>query len=171
MAQRRDFSDWTVADVERRNAAIAARQGKPHTPPDHPPEMRMEQEQPRSKYRNVKVVVDGERFDSKREAQYWAELKLREKAGEIVNLQRQVKFDLCCRGDFDEHGKYLGDKLIAHYIADFVFHEVMLDAPHHSELSRRVQDVKGGKATRTALYRLKKKWLELQSGIIVEEID
>ena len=162
MAQRRDFSEWTVADVERRNAAIAASQGKPHSPQDHPPEMRMEQEPPRSKYHNVKVVVDGERFDSKREAQYWQELKLREKAGEITNLRRQVAFELLSPSA-DRGFIFV---VVAQYVADFVFDQT----DPEGQLHQHVQDVKGGKATRTALYQLKKKWLYLQSGIEIEEI-
>jgi hypothetical protein len=42
-----------------------------------------------SKYRNVPVTVDGIRFASKREAAYYCELKLREKAGEVSGLSLQ----------------------------------------------------------------------------------
>ncbi len=42
-----------------------------------------------SKYRNVKTVVDGIRFDSKKEARRYQELKLLEKAGEISHLELQ----------------------------------------------------------------------------------
>ena len=47
---------------------------------------------PVSKYRNVKVKIDGLTFDSKHEAQHYAELKLREKAGEITQLQIKAPF-------------------------------------------------------------------------------
>ena len=109
-----------------------------------------------SKYRNVRVVVDGEKFDSKREAAYWQELKYREKAGEIDSLQRQVPFDLMCPIvlHFPE------STVVARYIADFVYQDLKLG---HS----RVVDAKG---KRTAIYALKKKWLELQSGIVIEEV-
>lgn len=46
--------------------------------------------EPRNKYGAEPVVVDGIRFDSKREARRWHILRLREKAGEIEDLQRQV---------------------------------------------------------------------------------
>jgi hypothetical protein len=48
----------------------------------------------RPKYGAVSTVVDGIRFASKREAKRFAELKLLEKAGEIVNLKRQVRYKL-----------------------------------------------------------------------------
>ena len=50
--------------------------------------------QSRSKYRNRRIVVDGETFDSKREAQRWYELKLLRRAGVVTDLQRQVPFVL-----------------------------------------------------------------------------
>jgi hypothetical protein len=46
------------------------------------------------KYRNTPVMHEGERFDSKAELRRWLELKLLEKAGQIRNLRRQVKYDL-----------------------------------------------------------------------------
>ena len=47
-----------------------------------------------SKYRNNKTLLDGIIFDSKVEAERYAELKLLEKAGHIKNLERKVKFEL-----------------------------------------------------------------------------
>ena len=46
------------------------------------------------KYKNKKITVDGESFDSKREYRRWCELRLLERAGEITDLQRQFKFVL-----------------------------------------------------------------------------
>lgn len=43
----------------------------------------------RSKYRAEPIVVDGIRFDSKREAARWGELKLLEKAGKVKAIHRQ----------------------------------------------------------------------------------
>lgn len=47
-----------------------------------------------SKYNSKKTVVDGQKFDSKKEARRYQELLLLEKAGAIKNLSRQVKFVL-----------------------------------------------------------------------------
>lgn len=46
------------------------------------------------KYRNQPVVVDGLKFDSKREANRWQVLRLQERAGDITQLKRQVPFVL-----------------------------------------------------------------------------
>lgn len=47
-----------------------------------------------SKYRNVKVELDGERYDSKLEFDFHQVLKRRQKAGEIGLILRQVPFRL-----------------------------------------------------------------------------
>lgn len=65
-----------------------------------------------SKYRNVKTVVDGETFDSRKEADRWAQLKILERAGIIHNLRRQVSYRLEIAG-----------QLICTYRADFVYNE------------------------------------------------
>lgn len=48
----------------------------------------------KSKYGAVKTEVDGIKFDSKREASRYQELRLLEQAGEITNLLLQVPFEL-----------------------------------------------------------------------------
>jgi len=108
-----------------------------------------------SKYRNVKIVVDGITFDSKREAQYWQTLKLREKIGEITDLKRQVSFDLLCPIPGSDFGA-----VVAHYLADYTFTDT-IDRSYH------VVDAKG---KRTRMFDLKAKWLELQSGIVIETV-
>lgn len=47
-----------------------------------------------SKYKNIKVMVDGIKFDSKAEARRYAELKLMEDTGHIKELKLQPKFEL-----------------------------------------------------------------------------
>lgn len=47
-----------------------------------------------SKYHNQKITVDGITFDSRKEYRRFRELCLMERAGEIDNLERQVKFEL-----------------------------------------------------------------------------
>lgn len=102
----------------------------------------------RSKYGNVKVTVDGIRFDSKREAAYYGELKIREKAGEVAGVVLQPPF------------KLLGPKgeLMATYKADFAFWD-------NREDRFRVIDVKG---VETKEFRLKKKMMRALLGIEVE---
>lgn len=48
----------------------------------------------KSKYKNVPVVADGVRFDSKKEYSRWVELKRLEALGEISHLERQGKIYL-----------------------------------------------------------------------------
>lgn len=48
----------------------------------------------RSKYNAKKVVVDGIKFDSKKEAKYYEQLKLRKAAGEVDYFLLQVPFHL-----------------------------------------------------------------------------
>lgn len=47
-----------------------------------------------SKYHNQKVCLDGEVFDSRREAKRYLQLLALEQAGEIHNLRRQVPYEL-----------------------------------------------------------------------------
>lgn len=47
-------------------------------------------EEKRSKYGAIATVVDGIRFDSKKEARYYEQLKLRVQAGEVLFFLRQV---------------------------------------------------------------------------------
>lgn len=63
----------------------------------------------KSKYKNSKVVVDGEKFDSKRECQRWHELRLQEKAGVIRDLRRQVKYELIPKNDTERAVNYIAD--------------------------------------------------------------
>lgn len=109
------------------------------------------------KYRNVKTVVDGITFDSQREATRYQELKILEKCGSITTLRCQERFSLRapCRDG--------SSVVVAEYVADFCYKDL-----RDGQLV--VEDVKGGNATKTALYRLKKKWLELQDGIVIQEV-
>lgn len=102
---------------------------------------------PRNKYGAVRTMLDGIRFDSKREADRYAQLRLLEVAGHITNLQHQVPYDL--------HA--LGGVQVARYVADFVYRD---------ERTQRlvVEDVKGVK---TPVFRLKAKWLKAEHGIEV----
>lgn len=49
---------------------------------------------PRHKFHAVATVADGIRFDSKKEARYYARLKLLQASGEVVFFLRQTTFHL-----------------------------------------------------------------------------
>lgn len=95
-----------------------------------------------SKYRAKKTVVDGIKFDSKREAERYCELKLLEKAKEIRNLELQPRFLLQDKFK-DRHGK---THRKIEYVADFMY--------INKDDKKIVEDVKG---MMTDVYKLKKK--------------
>lgn len=96
----------------------------------------------RNKYSNTKIVMDGIKFDSKKEARRYNELKLLEKNKQIIDLELQVKYPL------QPSFKYNGQTIRAmSYIADFQY----IDA---SSGLLVVEDVKGFE---TPVYKIKKK--------------
>ncbi|MBO9099460.1 MULTISPECIES: DUF1064 domain-containing protein [unclassified Rhizobium] len=101
------------------------------------------------KYGNEKVLHDGVLFDSKAERNYYAHLKLRERAGEIEDLKLQRPFDLMVNG-----------VLVARYVADMVFFDRITRR-------RRVVDVKG---CVTPAFRLKAKLMKACHGIEIEVV-
>lgn len=110
------------------------------------------------KYRNEPTVVDGIRFDSKAEAMRWQELRLMERAHEISDLQRQVPFKLIptCK---TRKGKTVYGTT---YLADFVYKD--------RQGRQVVEDVKGGRATMTREYIIKKKLMLWLYGIEIQEV-
>lgn len=92
-----------------------------------------------NKYRNVKCVYDGLKFDSKKEAQRYAELKLLEKCGAIRNLKTQVKFCIVPKTEKNRRARF--------YIADFVYTEKGVQT---------IEDVKSPITRRNPVYSLKK---------------
>ena len=109
-----------------------------------------------NKYQAQKCVYDGLRFDSKREANRYAELLLLSSSGQITGLQRQVKFELI-PAQKDEKGKYL-ERAVT-YIADFVYRD--------ENGQTVVEDTKG---VRTKDYIIKRKLMLYRYGIKIREI-
>lgn len=124
----------------------------------------------RNKYGNRKVTVNGQTFDSWKEYYRYRNLDLLERAGEIDNLQTQVKFILIPaqyepstavyrRGK--NKGKPKPGKLIEKecaYIADFVYEE---------NGKTVVEDTKGFK---TKDYIIKRKLMMFIHGIRIKEV-
>lgn len=108
-----------------------------------------------SKYHNRKTVVDGITFDSKKESDYYCQLKMLKMAGEVTDFSLQVPFEL------QPKYKY-GNKTIRSikYIADF---KVKYKDGHEE-----IVDVKG---VRTKEYMLKKKMFEHKyRDVILKEV-
>ena len=88
-------------------------------------------------------------FASQREALRWQLLRSLEAEGIIVNLRRQVPFDIV-----------INDRKICRYNADFMY---------RCPTDRRdvIEDTKG---VRTAVYKLKKKLMRACLGLTITEI-
>lgn len=110
-----------------------------------------------NKYHNKKTVIDGIKFDSEKEGNYYLKLKMLEKAGKIRDLKLQFPFVLI------ETFK-LNDKTYRKmkYIADFVYYD--------SKDKLHVVDVKSEATRKDKTYQLKKKLMAWKYGIEIEEV-
>lgn len=120
-----------------------------------------------SKYHAKKVSIQGETFDSKREARRFLELQMMEKAGRISGLQRQKKFVLVpAQYEPDTTGPRGGrikgkllEREVAYY-ADFVYWDK--DAKEFV-----IEDTKG---VRTPEYIIKRKLMLWINGFQIREV-
>lgn len=112
-----------------------------------------------SKYHNVKSAVDGIVFDSKREANRWCELRLLERAGEISDLQRQVRFELAPAVRIGASGRM---KPSLRFYADFTY----TDLKHGGALV--VEDVKSEPTAEKEAFRIKLHLMKSIHGIDVQ---
>ena len=110
-----------------------------------------------SKYGNRKVSFNGMVFDSQKEFNRYGELMLLQRAGRINDLQRQVPY-LLRPTQKDGRGRVICRE--TKYIADFVY----FDRDRNRWV---VEDVNGVK---TEVYRIQKKLMFLQHGLLVEEV-
>lgn len=109
-----------------------------------------------TKYNNKKTVAFGIKFDSKKEAARYRDLKLLEAAGEIKDIKLQVKFPLL-PVQRDEQGKLV--ERAAAYVADFTYWTKAGEFV--------VEDTKGIK---TPEYILKRKMMYYFHRIKVKEV-
>ena len=107
-----------------------------------------------SKYHSRKITVGGETFDSKKEYNRWTELALLQRAGQISDLKRQVKFELI---PSQKIGGRTAERACA-YIADFVYTD---------NGKTVVEDTKGFK---TKEYIIKRKLMLYIHGIRIREV-
>ena len=106
------------------------------------------------KYRNKKVKQDGYTFDSIAEHHRYLVLCDMEARGEIEQLEVHPKFTL--QESFVDTWSGKRQRAVT-YTGDFRY----LENAHHV-----VEDVKGGRATQTAAFRIKAKWfMRLNPGI------
>ena len=119
-----------------------------------------------NKYGAKKIQVDGMTFDSKAEYKRWCELKLMERAGEIIDLKRQVPFTICESWKID--GITSRERK---YIADFVYYEKYYADDKTIMWKQVVEDVKGyTKGAAYNMFSLKKALMGKFYGVVVKEI-
>lgn len=107
----------------------------------------------KSKYGNKKVTnMQNIKFDSKKEARRYEELKKLELEGKISELQRQVKFEVIPKQDGERATRY---------IADFTYME-------NGELV--VEDVKSPITRENSAYIIKRKLMLQVYGIRIREV-
>ena len=114
----------------------------------------------RPKYKNTKVVVDGIKFDSKKEAARYTELKMFEEIGAIKDLELQKEFTLIPAQKDLETNKVV--ERAVKYKADFCY--IARDTGEYV-----VEDVKS-EFTKTKEYILKRKMMLYFHGIRIQEI-
>jgi hypothetical protein len=98
----------------------------------------------KSKYKSKKVEVDGIKFDSKLESEYYKLLQEKVQNGEIAGFRLQPRYLL--QAPFKKNGKHYRK---VEYVADF---EVL-----HLDGAIEVVDVKGYE---TKEFAIKRKWFE-----------
>lgn len=111
----------------------------------------------RNKYGNQKTKLDGYTFDSRKEAQRYAELILLQKAGEISNLEMQKPF-VIQESFFDSNGKR---QTAIKYYADFTYIT--------KEGKEVIEDVKSPATRKNPVYRMKKKMMAYK-GYEIQEV-
>ena len=107
-----------------------------------------------NKYKNRKITVGGEVFDSEREYTRYRELILLQRAGVISDLKRQMPYVVIPVQRID--GKIV--ERACSYVADFVYQE---------NGKTVVEDTKG---VRTKDYIIKRKLMLYVHGIRVREV-
>ena len=100
-----------------------------------------------SKYRSIKTVVDEIQFDSKAEARYYQDLKLRVQAGEVLFFLRQVPIHLPG-----------GTKLVVDFLE------------FHTDGTAHFTDKKSEPTRKKEAYRIKKREVEHHYPFDIEEV-
>lgn len=105
----------------------------------------------RNKFGAKKVVIDNIAFASRAEGRRYLALKLLMQAGQITDLDVHPVYHLEVNG-----------MLIGRYTPDFCY--------RLSDGTLTVEDVKGGRATKTEAYGLRKKLMKAIFGLDIQEV-
>lgn len=126
--------------------------------------MAVQEVKKRSKYGNRKVVRDGIKFDSEREAARFAELKVLRAMGRIRDLRLQANFTLV-EGYTTIEGERIKSMV---YRADFVYERAT--GPDCNGTVHWLREVEDAKGVKTKDYLLKKKLMQDKYGITIREV-
>lgn len=113
----------------------------------------------KSIYINKKIVVDGIKFDSKKEARRYQQLKILERNKEISDLELQPKFELVGGVKFSGDARA---KPAVRYFADFAYTDTATG-------KRIVEDVKSPVTKEKPYYKMKRHMMLAIHGIEVLE--
>jgi hypothetical protein len=109
-----------------------------------------------SKFGNVKVEIDGHKFDSRKESEFYGSLKIKKQAGLIKNFKMQVPYNIV-----------VNNIHIANYFLDF---EVENKDGTIEYIDIKGKDKKTNKFIKTGVFALKKRLVEAIYGIKISMI-
>lgn len=109
-----------------------------------------------SKFGNVKVEIDGYKFDSRKESEFYGSLKIKKQAGLIKNFKMQVPYNIV-----------VNNIHIANYFLDF---EVDNNDGTIEYIDIKGKDKKTNKFIKTGVFALKKRLVEAIYGIKISMI-
>jgi hypothetical protein len=109
-----------------------------------------------SKFGNVKVEIDGHKFDSRKESEFYGSLKIKKQAGLIKNFKMQVPYNIV-----------VNNIHIANYFLDF---EVENNDGTIEYIDIKGKDKKTNKFIKTGVFALKKRLVEAIYGIKISMI-
>jgi hypothetical protein len=109
-----------------------------------------------SKFNNIKVDIDGHTFDSKKEAEFYGQLKIKKNAGLIKDFQMQVRYDIIVNSIMI--GKYFLDFLVENNDGSIEYIDI------------KGKDSKTNKFIKTGVFALKKRLVEAIYGINISMV-
>jgi len=109
-----------------------------------------------SKFSNIKSEIDGYKFDSKKESEFYGSLKIKKQAGLIKNFKMQVPYNIV-----------VNNIHIANYFLDF---EVENKDGTIEYIDIKGKDKKTNKFIKTGVFALKKRLVEAIYGIKISMI-
>lgn len=109
-----------------------------------------------SKFNNVKSEIDGYKFDSKKESEFYGSLKIKKQAGLIKGFKMQVPYEII-----------INNIRIANYFLDFL---VENNDGTIEYIDIKGKDKKTNKFIKTGVFALKKRLVEAIYGIKISMI-